>query len=656
MKLLFAIFFAAASLFAQYTKNDFKLVKTTSEREFDKNIVESYLKSNNSQKVVAGLLSVSHSLDTSFVKGIVKVDFKKYGESVAFALGQIGYCQTSADFLMKKLHSKEGAGFTHEIYDALGKIADEGLTQLIFEEITQDPSLDRDGISIFIYNIFSRKVSFDRSVVKEFLLSELKNNKGMRRLEALFSIARLGGLKEIEKELTSILLSKDKINSAQVKSFAFACLARMKNFPNNKKLFSAALTHKDWRVRTEASKALPYFNFASKAQLNQYFKLIRDENPNVSRQAATSIRNITLSKILTTHLNTLIEPVFNNSKVNSVTKGELFISYCTMNPDKIASLIKKFDKPIQDKYIFEVLKNPAVSSDEAYGYLSKKVSKKEKDILDIIPTFLTMQKKLADNSKYKAQLFEWLGSKYSSVISTVAESLDSAFTVNNSAEIKKIIQSQVKTHLNDPRHYETLTSLYGLSEKAGNHFEKEISSMMASSKQFAVRKFISQKTSAPVNNKKDFQNLEQLWKNSFTFTKAKVTTSKGAFTIKLYPEYAPISVGNFVYLAKKGFYDDVVFHRVVPDFVAQTGDSTGTGFGGPGYDIVSEFSTLPFNTDYVGMASAGRDTEGSQWYVMHNVALHLYGRYSTFGKVINGSKVIAMINQGDKISRIELIK
>lgn len=656
MKLFYAFLLMATSMFAQYTKNDFKLVKTTAEREFDKTIVSGYIHSSNSQKVVAGLLSASHSLDTLFVTDIIKPDFTKYGESICFALGQIGYSQCSADYLMKKLHSKEGAKYNHEIYDALGKIADEGLTQLVLEEITQDPEPDRDGISIFLYNIFSRKVSFDKSVVKEILLSELKNSTRLRRLESLFTIARLGGMKECEKDLTLILTSKDKINSAQVKSFTLSCFTRQKYFPNNKKLLTGVLAHKDWRVRTEAAKAVAYFSFTSKAQVNQYFKLITDANANVSRQAGIFIRNISLSKVLTTHLNSLIEPVFTNAKVNSVTKGELFVSYCTMNPEKIISLIKKYDKPIQDKYIFEALQNKAVSADDAYSYLSKKIGKKEKDILEILPGILNLQNKLGENKKYKSQLLEWLDSKFASVSSSAADGLDSAFVKNNSAEVKKIISSKIKSHLNDPRFYETLISLYNLSEKAGSGFEKEISGMLKNSKQFAIRQFINQKSGVKTKTNKEFNNLEHLWKNSFTFSKAKITTSKGTFTMQFYPGYAPISVGNFVSLAKKGFYDDVIFHRVVPDFVAQTGDSTGTGFGGPGYDIVSEFSPLPFNTNYVGMASAGRDTEGSQWYVMHNIALHLYGRYSTFAKVIDGTKVIPLINQGDKIIKIQLIK
>jgi hypothetical protein len=110
-------------------------------------------------------------------------------------------------------------------------------------------------------------------------------------------------MKEAEKDLIGIINSKDKYNSSQVKSFAVGCFTRQKYFPNNKKLINQVYTHKDWRIRTEAAKALSYFKFTSKVQLAGYFKLVTDKNVNVSRQGAMSIRNIKVSKPLSSYLN-----------------------------------------------------------------------------------------------------------------------------------------------------------------------------------------------------------------------------------------------------------------------------------------------------------------------------------------------------------------
>ncbi len=96
------------------------------------------------------------------------------------------------------------------------------------------------------------------------------------------------------------------------------------------------------------------------------------------------------------------------------------------------------------------------------------------------------------------------------------------------------------------------------------------------------------------------------------------------------------------------------FHRVVPGFVIQGGDPSATGWGGPGYNIISEFSPLTYQIGLVGMASAGKDTEGSQWFVMHGNYPHLNGRYSIFAKVIQGMDVVYKIDQNDKILNVQL--
>jgi len=150
--------------------------------------------------------------------------------------------------------------------------------------------------------------------------------------------------------------------------------------------------------------------------------------------------------------------------------------------------------------------------------------------------------------------------------------------------------------------------------------------------------------------------LNKLFKYSFKYSKAIVETNKGDFTIEFTPEVAPISVGNFVYLAENDFYDNVIFHRVVPNFVIQTGDPSGTGWSGPDYTIVSEFSSQPFDSYYVGMASSGKDTEGSQWFVMQNDFPHLNGNYTNYGKVIDGFNVVNSIDQYDKVKDIKLFK
>jgi cyclophilin family peptidyl-prolyl cis-trans isomerase len=133
---------------------------------------------------------------------------------------------------------------------------------------------------------------------------------------------------------------------------------------------------------------------------------------------------------------------------------------------------------------------------------------------------------------------------------------------------------------------------------------------------------------------------------------AVVETSRGAFTIRLLGAEAPLTVVNFLTLARKRFFDGVPIHRVVPNFVVQDGDPTGTGNGGPGWEIRDEINTFLYGRGTVGMALSGPDTGGSQWFVTHAPQPHLDGIYTVFGQVVAGQDVVDRIEQGDRILRV----
>ena len=132
--------------------------------------------------------------------------------------------------------------------------------------------------------------------------------------------------------------------------------------------------------------------------------------------------------------------------------------------------------------------------------------------------------------------------------------------------------------------------------------------------------------------------------------KAIVKTNRGNFTINLLTEDAPISVINFIELSNSNYYDGKIFHRVVPNFVAQTGSPRGDNYGGADYVISSEFSPISYDDEgYVGMASAGPHTESTQWFVTHSPTPHLDGKYTIFGKVVDGMDVVHKLQKGDEI-------
>ena len=133
-----------------------------------------------------------------------------------------------------------------------------------------------------------------------------------------------------------------------------------------------------------------------------------------------------------------------------------------------------------------------------------------------------------------------------------------------------------------------------------------------------------------------------------TYTATATLEKGGEFVIELYPDKAPLTVNSFVFLAREGFYDGVTFHRVLEDFMAQTGDPTGTGGGGPGYEFANEDNDLIFDKEgVVAMANAGRDTNGSQFFVTFGPTEWLNGDYTIFGQVISGMDVVNSLTLRD---------
>ncbi|MEL7426107.1 MAG: peptidylprolyl isomerase [Bacteroidota bacterium] len=135
----------------------------------------------------------------------------------------------------------------------------------------------------------------------------------------------------------------------------------------------------------------------------------------------------------------------------------------------------------------------------------------------------------------------------------------------------------------------------------------------------------------------------------------RLETDQGRILLELWPEVAPGSVANLMELAKDGFLDGKAFHRIVPNFVIQGGSPTGNAYGSLDYSIRSEFSDRHYDEEgLLGMASAGSDTEGTQFFITHSPTLHLDGRYTVFGKVIEGIDVVHAIQVGDRITSVAL--
>jgi len=135
---------------------------------------------------------------------------------------------------------------------------------------------------------------------------------------------------------------------------------------------------------------------------------------------------------------------------------------------------------------------------------------------------------------------------------------------------------------------------------------------------------------------------------------ATIETAKGTLEIDLFAKDVPKTVNNFVFLAREGFYDGVTFHRIIADFMAQGGDPTGTGAGGPGYKFADEFTVHKHGTGSLSMANAGPNTNGSQFFITYAPQPHLNNHHSVFGQLTKGMDVLKKLKNGDKMIKVTI--
>ena len=135
-----------------------------------------------------------------------------------------------------------------------------------------------------------------------------------------------------------------------------------------------------------------------------------------------------------------------------------------------------------------------------------------------------------------------------------------------------------------------------------------------------------------------------------------IASTLGKIAVELFPKEAPDTVANFLKLVEKGYYDGVLFHRVIPGFMVQTGDPTGTGRGGPGWTILDEFSPKLKHSKagILSMANAGPNTNGSQFFITHIKTDWLDGKHIVFGKVTSGQDVVNKIAGGDALTKVTI--
>lgn len=661
MRLLTILFLLSNLNFAQYDSTMYDLIKTTYERRFDKQIISKYLNSDIDHQTKAAILSIAQSEDTSFVTELLNLDLKKFGSEVCFALAQIGKCERSISFLWSYLHSSPPSEQFPKIFFTIGKIGNEtDLKKLVeFYNSFDGPIFPFEGISeaILQFQIRGIKSDYARAILENEITHQ-QTTKG-RIEKALFTLARYR-INNFSDEDFQKLFESEYIKDDEVfRQFTLMNINR--ELKINQNVLTKLLESNAPLTRIQLVNVLHFYRADPTTSLKEiidfYIKLLDDSNPNVASQTAISIKNIknVLSDTLNISVKNKIDSLLFDLKKSLSFKGELFLSRYELfgGYEEHKIILNELDLPTKFQIQFYA-KNPdkeiAFNKLAEYYWIAPELQNK----IEAITQILIIKSETQYEADYAQVLMNALTSNYAPLISIAADGIDSTFILTNQQMLKQIISEQIIVYKDNPDFLEAVMSLVNLSERIDKDFYKLMIEKIKSSKLYSIRKFIAAKLGIKQVGVKEFDKFEDIWSYAFKYRQAIITTTKGDVVIEFDSEIAPISVANFCLLAAKDFYNGIIFHRVVPGFVIQSGDPTATGWGGPGYDIISEYSDTDFGIGYIGMASAGKDTESSQFFIMQGSHPHLDSRYSLFAKVIQGMAVVYNITEDDEILSIKL--
>jgi cyclophilin family peptidyl-prolyl cis-trans isomerase/HEAT repeat protein len=541
--------------------------------------------------------------------------------AAAFALGQT-FCIASGNALIPALDEKDPR-VKREVLEALGKtIRKEDLS--ILKGVNPTDTLSQIGLAWANYQLGLRGLADSIIATKqsEFLKS---NCPAQARLGSVHFFNR--AQKISVTRYSDLLIASCADKSVSVRMTAVNALRKLDSAKVISPLLQILKTELDYRVRISAVRALASFNSikASKALVES----LDDPNTNVGIAASEAlkatpewvtlfIKKVKATKNWRTQAN-LYKLTLESGNADVEKDIVQLYQISTNDYQKAALLIAASSSINLLDFITTELKNNAVlviktSAAQALTNLNQKFPNEKRQDFAIA---------------YQEAIL--LGDP--GVIGIVASALK-----NPELGFRELIKdysflSVAKNKLSLPKDVEALQPL----EEAIAYFEGK-------------EKPIFPKN--PFTHPIDWKLVKSIPANQ----QAKIKTDKGEIILHLFIEEAPGSVANFVELVNKKYFNGKNFHRVVPNFVIQGGCNRGDGFGSEDYSIRSEFNLRRYTEGSVGMASAGKDTEGTQWFITHSATPHLDGRYTIFATVIKGMEIVQAIEVGDKIIDVSLIK
>jgi cyclophilin family peptidyl-prolyl cis-trans isomerase len=308
--------------------------------------------------------------------------------------------------------------------------------------------------------------------------------------------------------------------------------------------------------------------------------------------------------------------------------------------DKVSGIVKKYFKKTDNVYEQGFLLNALAENPQNFEFIVEKIDLQRKTPLNTFAFDALVVLLNHENFKTYAQK--------TTVENKVFELLTKTFTEGKDVVVMGLAAAELR---NPQRNYrqkiQSIDFLKNVLPTLPLPLEIEAYLDIQKTIQFFEGTTAAAPTTPTFNHPINQEKLQKITANQLVTLK----TNKGTIVIELLPAVAPASVLNFLELVEKGYFQQKIWHRVVPNFVIQSGCPRGDGYGNVDFSIRSEFMPIGYGEGYVGMASAGKDTEGSQFFITHSPTPHLDGRYTIFGRVIKGMDVVRKIEVGDKIEQ-----
>ena len=547
--------------------------------------------------------------------------------SAAYALGQIGNIIAERP-IIRALEEEEVPIVRKELWEALGKCSSEEGLRLLESGQPQD-SLEKSGLAWGIYRAGIKGNHSNKIIKKATELLDFRNSFETRLGAAHF----LYRTKDIDISPFFELIAESAKNdpAPNVRMASVGALAKVNSLQCAEVLSQILSNDVDYRVRVNSIKAMSGKDYQLIKET--VWKALKDENKNTAISAANYLLN---------------QPEFRGDEAYNLAK--------TMDNWRVRSILLSAalknspDKNAIMQFIIELYDNSTNPYEQAALLISLgQVTSRSEYISE--KTFSTNHKVISTSGLRALANIRSLKDFPESMEGYFADLFKKAIGSNDLALIGIAGGILRNAEFGFKEIFEDFNFLY--EAKNGLSLPKDNEALQAL--QRTIDYFENTEIPQPVVNEYNHPIDWEIVKSIPADQKVIVETTKGNIHLELIIEESPGSTLNFISLANNGYYDGKNFHRVVPNFVIQGGCPRGDGWGGENYSIRSELGMPRYRDGYVGMASAGKDTEGVQWFITHSPTPHLDGSYSIFGKVVKGMEVVHGIKVGDTIISVTVL-